>query len=67
MLTRDCKCKLLTDKLLETSGIKLKFGLENVYEKPKRQATKAVVSSPYGGPPNERQGEQTTTAASESQ
>ena len=29
--------------------IKLNFVLENVYDKPKLQTTKTVVSSPYGG------------------
>ena len=33
---------------LETSGIKLKFVLENVSDKPKLQTTKTVVSSLYG-------------------
>ena len=52
-LTRDRKCRLWTNKLLEISGIKLKFVLENVYDKPKLQpklqTTKTVINSPYGG------------------
>ena len=47
-LTRACKCKLWTNKLLETSGIKLNFVLDDIYDKPKLQTTKTVVSSPYG-------------------
>ena len=48
-LKRTCKCKLWTNKLLQTSEIKLKFVLDNVYDRPKLQTTKTVVSSPYGG------------------
>ena len=48
-LTRLCKCKLWTNKLPGTSGIKLNIILENVYDKPKLQATETVVSSPYRG------------------
>ena len=35
------------NKLFETSGIKLKFVLENINDKPELQTTKTVVSSPY--------------------
>ena len=49
-LTRASRCKLWTNKPLETSGIKLKFVSENVYDnKPKLQTTKTVVCSLCGG------------------
>ena len=54
MLIRDYKLKLRTNKLLETSGIKLKFVLENVYDRPKLQTTKTDVSYPYDGQPDKR-------------
>ena len=45
-LTRACKCKLWANKLLETSGIKLNFVLENVYDEPKLQTTKQSSALP---------------------
>ena len=44
--------------LLETSGINLKFVLENVCDKPKLQSTKTAVISTYGGQPDGGQNEQ---------
>ena len=38
--------KYVINKFIETSGIKLTFVLENVYDKPKLETTKAVVSFP---------------------
>ena len=52
-LTRDYKCELRTNKLLEASEIKLKLVLENACDKPKLQMTKTVVNSPYGGQPGQ--------------
>ena len=41
--------KTMKNKLLQTSGIKLELVLENVYDKPKLQTVKTVVSFPYDG------------------
>ena len=46
------------NKLLETSGINLKFVLENVCDKPKLQSTETVIISTYSGQPDEGQNEQ---------
>ena len=52
-LTRHCKCKVWANNLLETSGIKLKFVFENVYDKPRQETIQTVVSFPSGGQPDE--------------
>ena len=50
-LTRHCK--VWANNLLETSGIKLKFVFENVYDKPRQETIETVVSFPSGGQPDE--------------
>ena len=55
-LTRACKCKLWTNKLIELSGIKPKSVVEIIYDKLKQQMTTALpVLERCGQGQNEQQ------------